>query len=332
VALTIITRPIQVFPVTDTFRAHLSVIGRPACHEDFSQAIHAEMASHLVITVSDRDTEVEECTPEMAPSHAAPWELPSPEKRKPAGAEAAGREAHSQPSDVPWARTPGEDAVALPDADSAGDEVDSPPRSVKLPDADSAGDEVDSPPRSVKKMAWTPEEDTSLLAMVEHHGPASWSQIAQHLPGRVGKQCRERWHNHLSPDVKHLAFSEEEVCHAPLWAFRPPASDPPPTSPPPRQPAIPTHLASFPAPQDRLIMEAVAAHGTKWALIVKLIPGRTDNAIKNRWNSATRKLLRMQKRDGKPPGPEVCIYLSFICLSSPLPIYPSIHRDGWLAG
>jgi myb proto-oncogene protein len=41
-------------------------------------------------------------------------------------------------------------------------------------------------------------------------GPRKWSQIAQHLPGRIGKQCRERWHNHLNPDIRKDAWTKEE--------------------------------------------------------------------------------------------------------------------------
>jgi len=114
------------------------------------------------------------------------------------------------------------------------------------------------------KSAWTPEEDAKLLELVAQCGPANWSRIAIGMPNRVGKQCRERWHNHLCPDVKTDSFSPDE---------------------------------------DRAIMEAVAAHGTKWADMVKLIPGRTDNAIKNRWNSTMRRIVRMQARcGGRLPG------------------------------
>ncbi|KAF4346173.1 hypothetical protein G4B88_002277 [Cannabis sativa] len=52
------------------------------------------------------------------------------------------------------------------------------------------------------KGQWTVEEDRILIGLVEEHGVRKWSYIAQMLPGRIGKQCRERWHNHLRPDIK----------------------------------------------------------------------------------------------------------------------------------
>ena len=55
---------------------------------------------------------------------------------------------------------------------------------------------------NTKKNAWTAEEDLTLARIVEECGPGRWTKVASQLPGRMGKQCRERWFNHLAPEVK----------------------------------------------------------------------------------------------------------------------------------
>jgi len=109
------------------------------------------------------------------------------------------------------------------------------------------------------KRPWTAEEDAALTIAVHKYGACRWSMIATHLStGRVGKQCRERWNNHLCPDVKKTEWSEEE---------------------------------------DHSILQGVAVLGTRWCEIVKAsaLVGRTDNAIKNRFYSLQR---RMKARQG----------------------------------
>ena len=54
------------------------------------------------------------------------------------------------------------------------------------------------------------EEDEIVMKLVSQSGARNWSYIAKNLPGRIGKQCRERWHNHLNPDIKKERWTEEE--------------------------------------------------------------------------------------------------------------------------
>ena len=61
------------------------------------------------------------------------------------------------------------------------------------------------------KGPWTKEEDEKVIELVKKYGPKRWTLIAKHLKGRIGKQCRERWHNHLNPEIKKTAWTEEEV-------------------------------------------------------------------------------------------------------------------------
>ena len=104
----------------------------------------------------------------------------------------------------------------------------------------------------IKKGLWQPEEDKLLVDLVADSGPKGWTKIAQQLPGRIGKQCRERWHNHLDPAINRGPFSEEE---------------------------------------DAKIISLVREHGPKWAAISKFLGGRTDNGIKNRWNATLKRRI-----------------------------------------
>ncbi|GAB2261678.1 hypothetical protein Droror1_Dr00002675 [Drosera rotundifolia] len=102
------------------------------------------------------------------------------------------------------------------------------------------------------KGPWSKEEDEAIIQLVGTYGPKKWSTIAQHLPGRIGKQCRERWHNHLNPSINKEAWTQEE---------------------------------------ELMLIQGHQVHGNKWAELAKLLPGRSDNAIKNHWNSSVKKKL-----------------------------------------
>ncbi|XP_058104025.1 transcription factor MYB53-like [Magnolia sinica] len=105
----------------------------------------------------------------------------------------------------------------------------------------------------VKKGPWTPEEDQRLVDYIEKHGHGSWRALPKLADlNRCGKSCRLRWTNYLRPDIKRGKFSSEE---------------------------------------ERIIVNLHSVLGNKWSAIAARLPGRTDNEIKNFWNTRMKKKL-----------------------------------------
>ncbi|KAK1401959.1 Transcription factor like [Heracleum sosnowskyi] len=113
--------------------------------------------------------------------------------------------------------------------------------------------------QKLRKGLWSPEEDDKLIKHITKHGHGCWSSVPK-LAGlqRCGKSCRLRWINYLRPDLKRGTFSSQE---------------------------------------ENMIIELHAVLGNKWSQIAAQLPGRTDNEIKNLWNSSIKKKLRQKGID-----------------------------------
>ncbi|RRT54689.1 hypothetical protein B296_00027961 [Ensete ventricosum] len=106
----------------------------------------------------------------------------------------------------------------------------------------------------LKKGPWTPAEDAILMEHVRRHGEGNWNSVQRHSGlARCGKSCRLRWANHLRPNLKKGSFSPEE---------------------------------------ELLILRLHSQLGNKWARMAAHLPGRTDNEIKNYWNTRLKRRQR----------------------------------------
>ncbi|XP_051150920.1 transcription factor MYB60-like [Andrographis paniculata] len=119
----------------------------------------------------------------------------------------------------------------------------------------------------IKKGPWTPEEDIILVSYIQEHGPGNWRAVPTNTGlMRCSKSCRLRWTNYLRPGIKRGNFTPHE---------------------------------------EGMIIHLQALLGNKWAAIATYLPQRTDNDIKNYWNTHLKKKLKKLQSDNNLAGSHV---------------------------
>jgi hypothetical protein len=154
--------------------------------------------------------------------------------------------------------------------------------------------------RPTGRQKFSLSEDNALLELVGQNGACNWQEIASHMPGRTGRQCRDRFANYLAPTLTQQPWSRAE---------------------------------------DDVIIKMFKQGGPRWSQIAACLPGRSSNSVKNRWNTHIHFMLDLyerppasaQKRESEDARlTSADLFLAIILNPAPAQVAAPVCRSHWL--